>query len=86
MDNAPRLIVSGGKMLPDQMRKAKITESDLRAKLREANMTQYDQIYAVIAETTGDVSVLHSKEEDGALDPDLLEGVIGAEHLSASRS
>jgi uncharacterized membrane protein YcaP (DUF421 family) len=77
--NCPRLIMAHGLILHDQLRKAQITVDDLHAKLREANVLNYDQIEAVIAETTGDVSVLHSKSGEDKLDKRLLDGVIGAE-------
>ncbi len=83
IDNDPRLIMLGDKMLFDQMKKARITESDLRAKLREANVLDWGQIEAVVAETTGDISVLHRGEDSPRLNPALLKGVIGAEQLQA---
>ncbi|MBO6782490.1 MAG: DUF421 domain-containing protein [Alphaproteobacteria bacterium] len=79
VDNHPRLIMVGGEMLGDQMRKAKITEADLRAKLREANVLDIGQIEAVVAETTGDVSVLHRSPDGPHLDEKLLDGVLGRE-------
>lgn len=77
--NDPRLIMIGDKMLKDQMRAAKISETDLYAKLREANVLCFSQIDAVVAETTGDVSVLHRTANGKPLDPALLEGVLGRE-------
>ncbi|MEQ9316016.1 MAG: DUF421 domain-containing protein [Henriciella sp.] len=78
VDNQPRLIMWKTEMIEDQMRRAKITRADLIAKLREANVTKLDQIQAVIAETTGDVSVLHA-DKDVSLDAALLHDVIGIE-------
>ena len=62
------------------MRHARITRDDLYAKLREANVTSFDQVHAVIAETTGDISVLHGGPSD-TLDPDLLKNVIAADRF-----
>jgi uncharacterized membrane protein YcaP (DUF421 family) len=56
-----------------------MTRSELRAKLREANVLEWSQIRAVVLETTGDVSVLHGDEGGTPLDPSLLEGVDGVE-------
>jgi uncharacterized membrane protein YcaP (DUF421 family) len=53
------------------------------AKLREANVTRFEQIHAVIAETTGDISVLHGPPEE-TLETGLLDGVIGAERFKAA--
>tara|TARA_R110000787_G_scaffold187716_2_gene299542 strand:+ start:3910 stop:4464 length:555 start_codon:yes stop_codon:yes gene_type:complete len=79
-NNKPRLIMANGEMLRDQMSKAKITESDLLGKLREANVLDFSQVDAAVAETTGDISVLHRARGDTPLAANLLEGVIGAEH------
>ncbi len=82
-DNKPRLIMIGSEIQHDQLKKAKMTESDLRGKLREANVFQFSQVLAVFAETTGDVCVLHTDGEDRAIDPELLKDVIGGERYAA---
>ena len=80
-DNQPRLVMIGDEIQHDQLRKAKMTHSDLMSKLREANVINFSEIKVVIAETTGDISVLHQSDVDSDLTPDLLEGVIGAERF-----
>ena len=53
-------------ILWSNMKKSKVTEGDLRVKLREANVLRLLEVKAVVFETTGDISVLHSsKDEDG---------------------
>lgn len=84
VDNQPRLIMCGREIHEDQMKKAKITHDDLFAKLREANVTQFDQVHAVIAETTGDISVLHGPRGT-PIEPDLLRGVIGGDRYNPHR-
>lgn len=79
VDNNPVLLMNGDQLLEDNLSRSNITRSDVWAKLREANVTQYDQILAVVLETTGDVSVLHG---EGPLEPGLLEGVEGADRLT----
>ena len=79
-DNKARIIMVGDQIQHDQLKKARITESDLYAKLREANVFHRDQIIAVVAETTGDVSVLHS-DGDAKITAEYFEDVIGAERL-----
>ncbi|RKS55139.1 uncharacterized protein DUF421 [Gillisia mitskevichiae] len=74
IDNTPLLLMDGEKILKDNLRKARVTESDLRSKLREANVTQMSQIKAVVFETTGDISVLHASD-DSNLEEWLLKGV-----------
>ncbi len=72
IDNRPLLLMVGREMLDDNLRQARVTADDLRSKLREANVLNYDQLRAVVLEQTGDVSVLHG---DADLDPDLLSNV-----------
>ncbi len=78
-NNKPRLIMANGKMLRDQMAKAKITENDLLGKLREANVLDFSQVDAAVAETTGDISVLHRQRGDAPLAASLLKGVLAAD-------
>lgn len=75
VDNQPLLLMDGQKVLEDNMRKARVSLPDLRGKLREANVTHRQQIRAVVFESTGDVSVLHTGEKTGELDPWIMEGV-----------
>lgn len=74
VDNSPLLLMDGEKIISSNLRKARVTEGDLRSKLREANVTQLSQIKAVIFETTGDISVLH-KEDDSHIDLWLMKDV-----------
>lgn len=77
VDNQPILLMAGAEILTDNMQLTRITPGDLRGKLREAGITEWSQVRAVILETTGDISVLSGE----TLDPSLLEGVIGVERL-----
>lgn len=81
-DNKPRLIMIGSEIQHDQLKKAKMTESDLWGKLREANVFQFSQILAVFAETTGDVCVLHTADQERDIEPELLKDVIGGERYA----
>lgn len=74
--NAPLLLMYQGKILQDNLNKANVGESDLIAKLREANVLHYDNVLAVVLESTGDMSVLHSSEQS-KLQDELLKGVEG---------
>lgn len=51
----------GPDMLEENLKATKVTPDDLKAKLREANVTDLNQIKAVVLETTGEISVLHNK-------------------------
>lgn len=76
VDNKPILLMRNTEMLEENMKKARVTREDLLGKLREANVTQFSQIRAVVMETTGDMSVLHHHEIDHQLEEKLLEDVI----------
>lgn len=82
-DNAPLLLMDGDGMLRENMRAARVTEHDLLAKLREANVLRFSQVRAVVLESTGDVSVLHG--EDGELEERLLDGVRPSHQSSSTR-
>ena len=81
VDNEPLLLMAGTEILHDNMRWAKVSEADLRAKLREANVLDLREVRAVVFESTGDVSVLHGDPDGDEIDPWLLEGVRGCEPL-----
>ncbi|TDS12024.1 uncharacterized protein DUF421 [Maribacter caenipelagi] len=74
VDNSPLLLMDGEKIISSNLRKARVTEGDLRSKLREAHVTDLSQIKAVIFETTGDISVLH-KKDDSPLDLWIMKDV-----------
>ncbi|NJB37683.1 DUF421 domain-containing protein [Croceivirga sp. JEA036] len=74
VDNKPLLLMDGTNILYQNLKKAKVTESDLKAKLREANVTHLNQVKAVIFESTGDVSVLH-KKDDSLIQDWIIDGV-----------
>ncbi|PSQ88838.1 MAG: DUF421 domain-containing protein [Bacteroidetes bacterium QS_8_64_10] len=80
-DNTPLLLMAGSEILYDNLKDARITEGDLKGKLRESNVIDYSQVRAVVFEATGDVSVLHADEDGPDLNPDLLDGVRDADKL-----
>lgn len=75
VDNAPLLLMDGATILHDNLHRARVTEADLLAKLREANVLRMDEVRAVVMESTGDVSVLHGDPDGPGLEPALMEGV-----------
>ncbi len=76
IDNTPLLLMKGPHILEENLLAARMTRSDLIAKLREANVLHTGQVRAVVLETTGDVSVLHGDADGPALDWDMmLDGV-----------
>ncbi len=75
VENKPYLLMQGTQVLEDNLKKARVTKGDLRAKLREANVTRLSQVKVVVFETTGDISVLHNQEEETQVEEWLLEDV-----------
>lgn len=71
VSNKPRLLMRDGEILYDALEDCRVSESDLIAKLREANALEQSKVRAVVLETTGDVSVLHGEK----VDESLLSGV-----------
>jgi len=80
LDNQPILLMAHGEFLHENLRSARVTEEDIRAKLREANVHALDHVLAVVLETTGDVSVLHGDPET-EVDLAILDGVRDADRL-----
>lgn len=78
VDNKPLLVMAGEKVLSQHLDQARMTEDDLRSKLRKAGVTHPSQVLAVVFETTGDVSVVQQRDE---VDPWMFDGVRGAEAL-----
>lgn len=75
VDNEPILLMNGEEILKENMKTAKVTHEDLLSKLREANVTQFSQVKAVIMETTGDISVLHHQDASHKIDDGLIKDV-----------
>lgn len=74
--NAPMLLMYQGEILLENLSKTNVGEDDLIAKLREANAMNFAEVHAVILESTGDMSVLHSADKS-TFDARLLQGVDG---------
>ncbi|WP_037348999.1 DUF421 domain-containing protein [Sediminibacter sp. Hel_I_10] len=72
IDNKPTFLMKNGEVFYDNLKKCKVTESDIKAKLREANVIQLTEVKAVIFESTGDISVLHGAS-DKAIDQWIID-------------
>ena len=73
VDNRPILVMRGTEILDDNLRTAGMTRADLYGKLREANAFDFATVHYVIAEPTGDVSVLHGDGPSDSVDSRLLD-------------
>ena len=69
-------------MLDDVLLRTRVTRDDILGKLREANVIDLSEVYAVVLESTGDISVLHGKDGK-ALDARLLKDVKGSELVTS---
>jgi len=72
--NKPLLLMRDGDIIQENLDRSGVSRSDLIAKLREANALRFENVKAVIFETTGDIAVLHGSD-DIELDLRLLYGV-----------
>lgn len=75
LSNKPLLLMDKSEILYENLEAARIEKSQLIAKLREANVLRFEQVEAVVLESTGDISVLHTSKDSIVLQPELLEGV-----------
>ena len=71
IQNDPILLMVDGRFCQKAMDETRVSRSDIIAKLRESNTMGFDEVRAVVLETTGDISVMHGDN----LDPAILEGV-----------
>lgn len=75
VDNSPLLLMKGEQILHENLKKARVSEGDLRSKLREANVLNLNQVRAVVFETTGDISVLHTEDMSEQIEDWLMKDV-----------
>ncbi len=74
IDNEPILLMNNQGFLEDNLKKARVTKDEVRDKLRKANVLQLSEVRAVVFETTGDISVLHSTS-DRKIDSEITANV-----------
>ncbi len=83
IDNEPLLLMAGPRMIEAHLKKARVTTNDLHAKLREAGIAHPDDVFAVVMETTGSVSVIKATQKTDAA---IFSDVRGADLLFARRN
>ncbi|WP_370223093.1 DUF421 domain-containing protein [Pararhodobacter marinus] len=71
VDNEPLLLMDGRLFLHANLAHARLTEDDLRARLRETGVSSLDAVRAAVLETTGTISIL-TRPDTGQDDSDLL--------------
>ncbi len=72
VDNTPLLLVREGVVCEANLRRGRVSESELWAQVRLHGALSVDQVRLAVLETTGAVSVVTG---DGPVDPRLLDGV-----------
>lgn len=65
----------GGEIKHANLRAARVTEDDLRAHLRRANVSDVRQVHAMVMQGTGRINVLHGDGHDLAERPWILDDV-----------
>lgn len=78
MEIRPLLIVAHGKVQEERARKAGITHADIAASLRRSGLTSLQQVYAMVLESNGTMSII---TDGSTVDPQMFSGVEGAESL-----
>jgi len=61
----PQLLLEHGRLLPVALRRVRVTESEVRAAVREAGVCDLAVVTAVVLETDGSLSVLRRGEGEG---------------------
>jgi len=74
-DRTPVLLMVGAEMQVAQMRRARVTEDELKQRLRLAGISRLEQVGWVVLERNGQISVLRG---EAGLDPWLLDDLSGA--------
>ncbi|KJD35782.1 hypothetical protein PW52_08590 [Tamlana sedimentorum] len=64
LTNKPQLLMKDGEIFYDNLKNCNLALSDLMGKLREANVHKLSEVQAVVFESTGDISVLHSANKN----------------------
>ena len=80
LNRPPLLLLAQGRPLPENLVRGKVSEDELRQRLRLAGVVSLSEVQAVVLERNGAISVLRG----GPLSPMLVEDVVDG-HLLTSR-
>ncbi|MFW5706162.1 MAG: DUF421 domain-containing protein [Bacteroidota bacterium] len=75
VDNSPLLLMRNGKILRENLKRARLTDGDLRSKLLAAGVLRLSEVEAVVFETTGDLSIMKKSDENLRLEEWLISDV-----------
>ncbi len=76
VDNQPVLLMFNGEVIRENLNSVMITEDELKSKLRQNGICNYEQVKSVVLESSGDISVIQDPESDVSFDINMLDGVI----------
>ena len=62
IDNQPIILMANGAYLYDNLKEAKFSENDIKQILRKNGIKSKSEVFAVIMETTADISVIKSSD------------------------
>ena len=62
LDNQPIILIANGEYLWDNLKEAKLSTNDVKQILRKNGIKSLSEVFAVIMETTADISVIKSSE------------------------
>jgi len=79
VDNEPIVLMAHGAYYWDNIAPASLSKHDIGTVLRKNGIKSKSQVFALVMETTGDMSV--SKQDDTIPDIDLFEDIRECEHL-----
>ncbi len=64
--NVPMLLMDGPRVLHDNLKRVRVSEDEVRARLRDAGVLTLSSVRAVVMETTGELSVMVGGPEPDA--------------------
>lgn len=79
VDNQPIVLMAHGDYLWENIKEASLSKQDIGTILRKNGIKSKTQVFALIMETTGDISLI--KQDDTQPDLELFEDVRESEHL-----
>jgi uncharacterized membrane protein YcaP (DUF421 family) len=68
------MLLNQGKFLPETLRRARVTEDEVRAAVRAVGLRNLDDAEAVVLETDGSFSVVHRGSGNGTSSLSDLQG------------
>lgn len=72
--NEPKLLVHEGKFIADALLAERVTEEEIRQCLRKEKIGSLEDVYAVVLETNGEMSVIQEKKGDAR--SSTLQGIV----------